>query len=170
MHRGLPVAVLSAALLAACAAVPMTPGEYRQVARSGGAFSTSESFEVNRPFAQVAETWKKKAPECLSFKLGTTKRPVIGVGSSTRYYALTRQTVRVSAQKAELYFQVKYENTVTPEPEGGSYHLIADAYPVGGNKTRVDIYRRTKVELLAQAIRGWASGNNLGCPDPTQML
>src|SRR3990172_8877542 len=127
MNRGFIPVVFFAALLSACAGVPMTTAEYRQAAKAGAAFSTSETFEVKRPFADVAQAFKKKAPECLSFKLGTTKKPVIGIGSSTHYYAVTRQTVRVSAQRVELYFQVKYENTLNQEPEGGSYHLVADA-------------------------------------------
>jgi hypothetical protein len=162
--------VVLAGCLAACAAAPMTPNEYRAAAKSGNAFLTTDTFDVQRPFAAVAQTFKKKAPECLSFRIGSTTRPVIGVGSSTHFYGRTKQTVLVSNKKAELRFQVKYENTVGQEPAGGHYYLIADAYPIGANRTRVQIYRRTKVELLATAIKGWASGEDLGCPDPGKVL
>ena len=155
-------------VLSACV-IPMTPDEYRQAAKAGNALSTFESIDVNRPLSEVAETFKAKAAECLNYKLGSTSRPVIGIGSSTHYYGVTRQTVRKSKNKVELYFQVKYENTVNKEPDGGTYHLVADAYPVG-KKTRVDIYRRTKVGVLGEAIKGWATGNNLGCPDPSEYL
>mgnify|MGYP001202573068 CR=1 FL=1 len=155
-------------LLSACS-IPMTPNAYREAAKNGNALSMFESFEVDRPLAEVAATFEARAAECLDYRLGTTQRPVIGFGSSTHYYAETKQTVKKSPNKVELYFQVKYENTITEEPEGGTYHLVADAYPVG-KKTRVDIYRRTKTDLLGEAIKGWATGNNLGCPDPAQYL
>lgn len=161
--------VVSLGILLSACAIPMTPNEYRQAAKAGSALSTFESFEVNRPLSDVAATFKAKAAECLDYKLGQTKRPVIGVGSSTHYYAVTRQAVKKSNNRVELYFQVKYENTVGKEPAGGSYHLVADAYSVG-KKTRVDIYRRTNAGVLGEAVKGWATGNNLGCPDPSQYL
>ena len=85
-------------------------------------------------------------------------------------YGTTKQSVVVSASKAELYFQVKFENTLNKEPEGGSYYLIADAYPVARDRTKVDIYRRKRVEVLPQAIRAWASGDNQGCPDQSKII
>lgn len=147
----------------------MTPNEYRQAAKAGNVLSMFESFEVNRSLPDVAATFKERAKECLSYKLGSTMKPVIGFGSSTKYFAVTKQTVKKSKDKVELYFQVKYENTVTKEPEGGSYHLIADGI-AKGNKTRINIYMRNKVGVLAEAIKGWASGQNLGCPDPSQYM
>ena len=157
-------------VLSGCGSAPMTPDEYRTTAKAGGSFYVSESFEVRRPFAEVAQTFRKKAPECLSFSLGERMEPLIGFGSRTHVFATTKQTVLVSSSRAELLFQVKFENTASKEPEGGSYYLIADAYPVGKDSTKVDIYRRTRVEVLPQAIRGWASGENLGCPDQSKII
>lgn len=168
MKRSMLTVIFVAVSLSACV-VPMTPGEYRRAAKAGSAFSAFESFEVNRSLNEVAATFKDRATQCLSYKLGTTKRPIIGIGSSTHYYAVAKPTVRKSKNKVEMYFQVKYENTLGKEPKDGSYHLVADAYPVG-KKTRVDIYRRTKLDVLAEAIKGWASGRNLGCPDPSQYM
>jgi len=158
------------AILVFGCSVPMTPEEYRKAAKSGNARSTYESFEVNRPQSEVAATLKEKAAECLDYEIGSTKRPVVRIGSSTHYYGVTKQTVLKSKNKVELYFQVKYDNSTNHEPEGGSYHLVADAYAVGKTKTRVAIYRKTKVTVLGQAIRGWATGEDLGCPDPAQYL
>ncbi|MCL5801607.1 MAG: hypothetical protein M1283_03665 [Gammaproteobacteria bacterium] len=170
MNRAFIPVTLLVTLLSACGSMPMTPAEYRQAAKSGSRLSMVETFEVNRPFAEVAGTLQKKSPECLSFRLGSTRKPMIGGSTTTHYYARTKQTVLVSAKRAELHFQVRYNNVVNKEPQDGRYVLVADAYPVGNGKTRVDIYRRTKAGLLAQAIRGWASGENLGCPDQTKIL
>ncbi len=168
MNRSLLLAVFLLLLVSACA-IPMTPKEFRNAAKAGQALSTFESVEVNRPVAEVAATFKAKAAECLSYKIGSTKKPVIGIGSSTHYYGVTKPTVRRSKDKVELYFQVKYENTVGDVPKDGYYDLVADAYP-HGKKTRVDIYRRTKAGVLGEAVKGWASGENLGCPDPSTYL
>lgn len=170
MNKSSVLAVLSASVLAGCGSAPMTPDEYRTTAKAGGSLYASESFEVRRPFADVAQTFRKKGPECLRFSLGERMEPLIGFGSKTHVFATTKQTVLVSSSRAELYFQVKFENTASKEPEGGSYYLIADAYPVGKDRTKVDIYRRTRVEVLPQAIRGWASGENLGCPDQSKII
>ena len=168
MNHSLTLAVFLLLLVSACA-VPLTPHEYRKAAKAGEALSTFESFDVNRPVSEVAATFKAKAAECLSYKMGETKRPVIGVGSSTHYYGVTKPTVRRSKDKVELYFQVAYEHEVGNVPDGGMYHLVADAYP-HGKTTRVDVYRRTNAGVLGQAVKGWASGQNLGCPDPSTYL
>ena len=156
-------------LLSACT-IPMNTSEFRQAAKANAALLTAESFEVNRPFAEVARILKEKGPECLDFRIGSAKINMLGGSSNPVYYAQTKQTVLVSKDKAELSFQVKYNGTITQEPEDGSYFMVADAYRVGKNKTRVDVYRRTKVDLLLEALKGWASGENLGCPDPAKYL
>jgi hypothetical protein len=168
-RRVFPIVLLTT-LLSACAGLPLTAAEFRQAARNRAAFSTSESFEVKRPFAEVVQTFKKKAPECLSYDIGSTRKPVIGFGSSTHFYGRAKPTLSVSANKAELDFQVKYKSTATKAPDDGYYYLVADIYPLGANRTRVDLYWRTKVDTLARAVRGWATGENLGCPDPSAYL
>ena len=169
MPKSLLLMPLSLTLLSACASSPMSPNEHREAAKSGRTFFTTESFEVKRPFAEVAKTFKKMAPECLSFTLAHTQKPVIGFGSSTRQYATGKPTVLISPNKAELHFQTQFKNVVVKEPKGGTYYLIADAYPIGNGKTRVDIYR-AQVQLVADAVKGWATGENLGCPDATRIF
>jgi len=164
MSRCTTLVVFLALLLSACA-IPMTPNEFRKAAKAGEALSTFETFDVNRPVAEVGATFKAKASECLSYKIGSSH----GAGSKTHYYGVTTPTVKRSKDKVELYFQVKYDNTVGDIPKDGYYDLVADAY-AHGKKTRVDIYRRTKAGVLAEAIKGWASGENLGCPDPATYL
>ncbi len=148
----------------------MTTEEFRQAGKSSASFSTSDSFQVARPFADVAETIKKKAYECLSYDIGSTNRPLIGVGSSTHYYGRAKPTVTISKNRLELAFQIKYEHTVTKVPDDGYYYLVADAYPLGNGKTKIDLYWRTKVNTLARAVRLWATGENQGCADPSTYL
>jgi hypothetical protein len=54
-------------------------------------------------------------------------------------------------------------------PPGGVYIFVADATPQG-NRTRIQIYGPSKgYDVLHRAVRGWASGENLGCPDMTKI-
>jgi hypothetical protein len=170
MNRAPGFAVVLTALLSACGSLPQTPAEHREQAKSGRTSFRSDSFEVKRPLADVVRTFQKKAPECLSFSMSTTTRPNIGFGSTTNVWGETKQTVLTFANRTELYFQAKIKGQVGKEPEDGVYYMVADAYPVGKNRTRVDMYWITRVDLLAQAIRGWASGEDLGCPDPTKLF
>lgn len=168
MNRSLLLAGFLLLLVSACA-VPLTPEEYRTAAKAGNALSTFESFDVNRPVTEVAATFKAKAAECLSYNMNETKRFVIGFGSSTHYYGVATPTVKRSKDGVELYFQVAYEHEAGHVPDKGMYHLVVDAYP-HGKQTRVDIYRRTNAGVLGQAIKGWASGEDLGCPDSDTYL
>lgn len=58
---------------------------------------------------------------------------------------------------------------VGEEPENGYYLLVVDAIPISKNKTKIVFYRPSMgFDTLITAIKGWASGKNLGCPDLTQ--
>ena len=158
------LSVLALALLAGCFTIPMSPDEYRAAIRNHKSGNV-ETFEVKRPIAEVARSFKRKAEECLSYDLAETKTPTIGFGSSTRVYAKAKPTVLHSGPNAELHFQVKSVGNLAKEPPGGNYYLVADAKAVGKDKTKVEIYSYG-MKAVAGAIRGWAHGDEKGCPDP----
>jgi hypothetical protein len=59
---------------------------------------------------------------------------------------------------------------VTKEPEGGYYLMVADAFPVGDNRTHVDLYRPSMgFDVIVKGIKGWATGEIQGCPDLTKL-
>jgi hypothetical protein len=59
--------------------------------------------------------------------------------------------------------------SVSKEPDGGYYLLVADAQPVTQTKTRIDLYRPSMGHgVLIQAVKNWAAGQNVGCPDLTK--
>ena len=54
-------------------------------------------------------------------------------------------------------------------PEGGTYLLVADAYPLSGNRTKLQWFGPSRGhDTLIRAVKGWATGENLGCPDLTK--
>jgi hypothetical protein len=162
--------VAAAILLIGCVTQhPQTAEEFRK-AVPGARFAKTETFEVNRDFRDVAKTFQKRAPECLNVTVRTTSR------TSSSYQVIVtdyKPTVVVNAQRAELHVQQHHKQgvmKVTQEPEGGYYLLVADAYPVGKKKTRVQWYGPSiGFEPLIQAVKNWASGKNLGCPDMTKL-
>lgn len=163
-------ALAVATALAGCAGkMPMNAEEFRKVA-PGAFLMKSESYEVNRPFRQVAATFQKRAPECLTQTVRTTSQ------TATSYQVIVtsyKPTVVVGSDRAELHLQRRHERGVMKvydEPADGHYMLVADAYPVGSNRTRIELIGVSKGhDVIYRAINGWATGENLGCPDLTKI-
>ena len=162
------IVVLNLFGLVGCISHPQTAEEFRKAVP--GAFSaTVETFEVDRPFGQVASTFQKMGPNCLSKTIKTTSQ------TTTSYQVIVttyKPTVLVRGKKAELHVQQHHEQgvvSVSKEPEGGYYLLVADAQPVTQTKTRIDLYRPSMGHgVLIQAVKNWATGENIGCPDLTK--
>jgi hypothetical protein len=165
--------VVVAGLLAAitgCVTMPQTADEFRN-AVPGALTGKVETFEVDRPFSAVAETFKTKGPECLNKTVSVTSTTPGQYGPVVSTYTVTyKPTVVVNKNRAELHVQHHTDNTlqVHKEPAGGYFLLVADAYPVGKNKTRVDLYcPAVGHKALIKAVKGWGTGENVGCPDLT---
>ncbi|HYL25252.1 MAG TPA: hypothetical protein VEV21_12750 [Burkholderiales bacterium] len=159
----------SALLLAACAVQhPQNAQEFRQYVPASS-FAKVQTFEANRPFREVAKTFQAKAPECLDVAVRTVE-----TSSTSNINVLTtyKPTVVVTEKKAELHVQRSFKgNVIVPGkvPEGGDYFVVADATPLDRNRTRIDIYAPTMgSSTIIRAITGWATGENVGCPDMTK--
>lgn len=166
-----PLFVLLAAIgLTGCATQqPQNAEEFRQ-AIPGAFMAKTETFEVSRGVDDIAKTFQKKAPECLQVTVRTVSR------TSTSYQSIVtdyKPTVVVTKQRAELHLQRHFRSgviNVGKEPQGGYYVVVADAYPVSKTQTRLKIYMPSiGFDPVLQAIKGWAGGNNLGCPDMTKI-
>lgn len=162
-------AVLAAVLLAACVQMPQTAEEFRK-AVPGAMLTKTESYEVRRPMKDVAATFRRKAPECLKVSVRTISQTS---GSYQNILTEYTPTVIVTDQRAELHVQQLHKTGVlypSKPPAGGIYLLVADAYPLPGNRARIQLYGPSKgYDVLYRAIRGWATGDNLGCPDMTKI-
>jgi len=158
----------AAALIAGCAQNPQTAEEFRQYVPTSS-LAKVQTFEAKRTYRDVAKTFQTKAPECLNVSVRRVEQ------SSTSYSNVVttyKPTVLVSEKKAELHVQVSYKgNVIVPGkvPEGGMYYVVADATPIDRNRTRIDIYAPTiGTTTMVRAITGWATGENVGCPDLTK--
>jgi hypothetical protein len=170
MARRLPAAAV-AALLAGCAAQPQTAEEFRR-AIPHGLFAGTGSIEVNRPFAKVAATFGKMAPECLQGSVTTTRQIITRFRVITReYFTAWKPTVAMAQERAELHVQAQTAGEIhlSRSPLGGPYRLVADAYPVHAGRTRLQWFSARDPlggpDYLVRAITGWASGESMQCPD-----
>ena len=160
--------VLCSLWLPGCISHPQTADEFRK-AVPGALSAKVETFEVDRPFSQVANTFQKMGPNCLAKTVKMTSQ----TNTSFQVIVTTyKPTVLVSARRAELHVQFHHDRgviNVSKEPDGGYYLLVADASPVTQTKTRIDIYRPSMSHgVLVQAVKNWATGENVGCPDLTK--
>ena len=147
---------------------PQNATEFR--AGVPGAFMAKvEKYEVSQPFEQVAARFKKMAPKCLDVTIKTTSQ------TTTSYQVIVTDynpTVIVHKNRAELHVQQDFLQGVmhvSEVPPGGYFMMIFDAIKVGANTTRIEYYGPSVgSETMVKAIKGWASGDNVGCPDLTK--
>ena len=155
--------------IAACSPMPQTAEEFRK-AVPGAMMAKTDSYEVNRSMKEVATTFRRRAPECLKVSVRTVARTTTSYQNILTEYT---PTVVVNGERAELHLQQHHKTGVmypSKPPEGGPYIIVADAYPMPGSKTRIQLYGPSKgYDVVYRAIRGWATGDNLGCPDLTKI-
>jgi hypothetical protein len=163
-------AAAAAALLLGCGGMPQTAEEFRKAA-PGAMLAKTDTYEVNRSFRDVSATFERKAPECLNMAVRTVSQ------TSTSYQNILTEykaTVVPGGERAEMHLQQLHKGggVIYPSkpPEGGAYIIVADAFPLPGNRTRMQLYGPSiGYDVVYRAIRGWAAGDNLGCPDLTKI-
>jgi hypothetical protein len=149
--------------------------EFRQATRDGlmygmGAMGVSiETFEVERPVREVSSTLQRKADECLKVAIRWSATNQDG---TTRSGVHTWKPTFVNgSDKAELHLQRSRSGGDIDgnAPPGGFYRAVLDATPVGKSRTKIDIYTQSvDDQVIRRALRAWAQGSNLGCPDLTR--
>ncbi len=151
-----------------CVSMPQTAEEFRK-AVPGAFMGKVETFEVNRPFMDVAKTFQSMAPKCLDVRIETISDTY---QSHQVIVAKYTSTVIVTAEKAELYVQERHEAgvlAVHKEPEKGHFLIVVDAMPLDKNRTAITMYRPSKGhDVMVKAIKGWATGQDVGCPALTK--
>jgi hypothetical protein len=157
-------------LASSCATAPMSPDEFKQ--KIPGAFMGKVvNLEVDRPFNQVANSYKKMAPQCLNKRITTTSTTYNEYGGQTsRVVSDYKATVVAKKDMAEIYVQQKFVSgvmSIGKEPTDGHYLLVADAVPAGKKKTKVTIYTASVYKKLIAGVENWSKGKHLG-PDLTQ--
>jgi len=170
--KGVLLAIVVGLLLAGCAVFQpsQTAEEFRREA-AASLLPRTGAIEVDRPLHDVAAAFAKNAPECLDGTTTATTKTYTKFREIIRTYVTTyKQRVVVAPQRVELHVQWHTDGEIhlSPVPEGGAYRLVADAYPADDNRTRLQWFDVTAgQDFLVEAIKGWATGQNLKCPDLT---
>ena len=152
-------------LLASCSTPPKTVTEFRAAMLGGAAFSKQETHNINREFSVVVSDVKRKSTECLNFGYTRTTRYGVNMSQTTDIY---HPRVRVVGNsKAEMTMQIERLPKSTSAPEGGYYVFLADIQKTGADKTRMAMYGSSfpTWQAIFDAIKGWAEGKNVKCPD-----
>ena len=166
-------AIAAALLLAGCASLfpPQSADEFRRVA-AAALLPRTGTIEVARPLGEVSATFEKKAPECLDLTATATIKIITDFQEIIRTYVTTyKPSIVTTAERVELRVQWRTIGDIhlSPAPEGGAYRLVADAYAVDAGHTRLQWFSPTAAEdFLVLAVQGWATGQNMGCPDFTR--
>jgi hypothetical protein len=170
MHPRSYVVAASALVLAACVAMPQNPDDFRKAVSGGAMMTKTDSYEVNRSTQAVGATFQKRASECLNVQVRTVSQTTTSYQNILTAY---KPTVVATGPRAELHVQQLHKTGVVyPQkpPEGGVYIFVADATPVSANRTRIQLYGPSKgYDVLYRAVRGWTTGENLGCPGMTKI-
>jgi hypothetical protein len=147
--------------------MPQTADEFRQEV-PGAFMGMVEKFEVDRSYTEVGKSFQKMAPQCLDVRIKTTSQ------TNMSYQVIVTKwnpTVKITDQRAELHIQQLHEKgvlNVYEVPDKGYYTMVIDAIPVGKNSSQIVMYRSSVGnKALVKAIKGWATGKNIGCPDLT---
>ncbi|MFC1588795.1 hypothetical protein ACFL3P_00820 [Pseudomonadota bacterium] len=135
-----------------------------------GAFMAKvEKYEVSQPYSKVAARFKKMAPKCLNVSVETVSQTNMSYQVIVTDY---KATVVPGKTRTELHVQQHHAKgvmNVTKEPEGGYYLMVFDAIKAGKNKTRIEYYGPSSGhEAMVDAIKSWASGEGVSCPDLTK--
>lgn len=155
-------------ILSGCAGhMPQTADQFRK--ELPGAFlGEVEKFQVDRSYTEVGKSFQKMAPQCLDVRIKSTSQ------TNTSYQVIVTKwnpTVMINDQKAELHIQQLHEQgvlNVYEVPEKGYYMMVVDAVPLEKNRSEVVMYRSSVGnKALIKAIKGWAAGEKIGCPDLT---
>lgn len=168
-----PVLVIAAVTtLAGCVGpLPQNPQEFRQQAANGGFGKAHETYQVDGTYREVAARIKHKSYECLNKVVRTqTCRGTSCV--SMDYHLHPHFYSRGDSSEFDLQVDVTPKGAINvggKPPKGGAYAAVVDITPVAGHHSKLAVYAVDMgfYEHIPVAIRHWADGSNLGCPDLT---
>lgn len=144
--------------------------EFRQMAPANS-YGKHETFTINNAYSKAVRNFQKRADKCLNtgVVLTTTSKTGARMGEQTLTYT---PTLVVGKTKSELSIQknVSGDGMIMGKvPDNGMYIFLADLSK-SGSKSQLDVYRITYMgtDQMLNAVKNWASGKNLACPDLTK--
>lgn len=163
--------LVAASLMAGCVTVPVTPDQFRQMAKTSS-YEKHDKVVVNDSYSAVMQRVAQRANRCLSRTVKITSvnyNPYGGYYRTVSYRYFT-PTVHVGHRHGEVDMQMNISGMIAAKnrkqiPKAGWYILVADIYPDGPRRTRVNVLSSKHEKLVSEAIRNWAANTNMGCPN-----
>lgn len=159
----LALAVVLVSLLSGCETIAGTPQQLISNIKKDGDSDSIQKFEVNRPLPAVSATLKNQSQRCLAVRMRIQTKDFSSIYTYTPQMSVGRNHSRLTLQWRVNDWFAEGE----PRPNGW-YVMVVDAYSAGPNKTRLECYSGMDKPIVLKAVRNWADGSNLGCPDLTQ--
>ena len=166
---GKVVAALAVLALAGCADPILTPKQMRDYAKNNeNGWVKTETYVVNRPYSAVTQNLARKSNECLDrqFKITVTRDCFLHTctedGGTNKYIPVSN----VAGSHAEFYLKFWSSGERDHKPAGDrSLLYLADVTPKG-NATSVKVYYFDfdRYQWTRDSIKGWAKGEDIGCP------
>ena len=150
--------------LAACAAMPMNPEQFKQTA-SGASLGAVEQYAVRLPFNTVVANLQSATAQCLNFKTGAI---LSNHGFVSAPSQVTSDFRVLKSGQAQLVIQedVKDAIYVGGKPNGGMYIFVADVTSIAPSSTNITMYYgRIGSSGLINIIKTWSSGSGKSCDD-----
>ncbi|HEY5993587.1 MAG TPA: hypothetical protein VIU46_03205 [Gallionellaceae bacterium] len=164
------VAVAAMLLLAGCGDPILTPKSMRDYAKEhDNGWVKIETYVVNRPYAAVTQSLQRKSNECLNKTFGVTisrKCGFVGTcesdGGTNRYIPVAN----IGAAKSEFYTKFwSSGGTDHKDPGDRTLLYLADVTPKGnGTQIKMYYFDFDRYQWTRDSIKGWASGEDIGCP------
>ena len=138
---------------------------------------SNETYVVKRPFQQVVDSYKQRAPVCLNQTITTHGYQQNGQSyKNTVHFPTSAWKAYVNATNKHMECTLQWRSldanvieVYDPPNKYGHYHMLVDAYPVDQNTTRIVLSKALTVsDVVVQATKNWATGENMGSPDMTQ--
>jgi hypothetical protein len=163
---------LASALLALAGCASLSPPQSAEEFRRSAAralLPRTGTLDVARPLREVAAAFETKAQECLDLTATATIVTITNYQEIIQTFVTTyKPTVVAAPERIELHVQWRTEGEIDlfADPAGGAYRLVVDAYPRDAGHTRLQWFSSTAAEdFLVLAATGWATGQNMACPD-----
>ncbi|MDH5178266.1 MAG: hypothetical protein OEZ39_19760 [Gammaproteobacteria bacterium] len=172
------ILLAAAMLLGGCGLLPPTPqnsNEYRALMKAGTPGAVIDTYVVDKSYNKVAKVIQKQAAKCLDtgFVSNRCTTSQSGHTNCDKVNFIYTPTIQNDGKKMELYVQLRTEpNRLLvggTMPKNGIYVSVIDFEAVGKNKTRITAYHPEKsFTLTSTAVKHWAKGTNMGCPNMTE--
>jgi len=159
-------------LLVGCITMPETPEILIKNVKDGGIYTEKDIFVVNKPISQIAAVLKNKSAECLQQKVSLTMQDASpGIKLNRKEVHVYTPKVTVKNYHVRLTLQEKVTEGATQlgnPPPDGMYMMVVDAYPIDKNSTRVESYIQSGGRSAFKAVKLWATGKDMSCPNLNQ--